>query len=380
MNINVEQLGNAKGLNKELAANIAGVYETYEELASASSQDLVATVNGLNKTTATAAITFAKIKVKASASSQPISDAAEEVRVVSTVTAPPGTTAVKKLMRRSSDLARQLGLPEARYVGCSNCRNDLELAAEDEGMQFEQFKQCPFCTAVFVADQVVHCYSCGQKMTQNGQCLNCGANASDDTNLKAMTILVRREQNSTGRVARATAQSLLQDMGYAAQVAAQARAERWIEKAEEGHQAQMPPFEDVSDKTRRYYPPANLPGQISLPDHVLYASVLTRHLSRGEMHELTQYVGERPGSICSGDREDRVYARELVGHLSRRSRIHELITALYQLHPQVRWAAELGIPDEKAGFGDTVFTGDARGAIINYGTTIVGGSQTINNK
>lgn len=136
----------------------------------------------------------------------------------------------------------------------------------------------------------------------------------------------------------------------------------------EGRDGSMPPFAQGD----LFQVPPNLPHSISLPDHVLYASVLTTHLTRQEMHELTHEVGERPGSICSGDREDRTYARELVGHLSRRSRVYELIEALYRLYPQVNWAAEFRLV-EKAGTGDTIIgskyalTGNFTGAQINIG-------------
>jgi hypothetical protein len=317
----------------------------------------------------------------------------EEVKVLNTTQAPPGTTAVKKPLRRSGDLARQLGLPEARYIGCSNCRNDLDLAAEEEGLSVDQFKQCPYCTAVFVAEQAVYCYSCGQKMTQNGQCLNCGANASDDTGLKAMTILVRREQGSTGRVARATAQSLLGDKGYAAQIAAQAKAEHWIEKSEEGPQGSMPPFGNVASSTSVGARGVNVSGRVggsivTGDGNNVGGDTSTRVWPARLSHPQTLALIDELGNFGEEDLKEvsrfsdvdhelfqykpvSAFRRNLVDRHNRHSTVGKLMVALQKSRPTVNWAAVIGIVDEKAGTGDTIFDMSGRfdGATINIGTT-----------
>jgi hypothetical protein len=405
--IDIEKLGKAKGLNKETAAAICDVYDTYEELAGADALDLVDTVEGLDEASATAAVKFAKIKTKATSTNQPaaapiVVGEEEEVSKVTTTQAPPGTTAVKKMLRRSGSLARQLGLPEDRYLGCTFCKNDLELAAEDDNLRPEQYEVCPYCTAAFVAEQRTFCYSCGQQMSTNGTCVKCGATANDDMALKAMTILVRREQGTNGRVARATANTLLQDPSYAAQIAARARAERWIEKAEEGPTGSMPPFGNVASSTSVGARGVNVGGhvggsivtgdgnrvdgitpQLDWPSRLEHSQLISlidamAAFSKEELIEVARESGVDheilPYSNLSGLR------RELANYHHRHSSIARLMTALAKHRPQTGWAQVIGIVDEKAGMGDTIFTGDARGAIVNYGTTIIGGTQYVDNR
>lgn len=220
----------------------------------------------------------------------PAGEAEEIDEVVRGKIAPEGTTATVQTMRANAKVAKQFGLKPTPYRGCSFCHEDLDEASELEGIPVTEMGECPFCTAIFVPEEKVFCYSCGTKMTASGKCLKCGAKRTDVEELKHAVAYVRHEEKKTGAPARIQAQQYLADAGFKVRMLAQARAGKWLRQYEEDGSdtqpgsinTQTPGFVtdaiDVIHKASQFYYKIDITGK-TIRDQIRSASTtLLQHL------------------------------------------------------------------------------------------------------
>lgn len=391
--IDIDKLGKAKGVGKEAAAALADVFDTYEELASATPQQLIAVVDGLNKTTAAAAIAFAQIKAKVSGQPVPIPTQTGPMRLIIEEQDPEKWTDSKLREVFADEAARSQEVIDAtlrRFRGLRLWAKDdqgrLDLSNTNEAFGFYrrtgQIPQDWDGHALYTVEEIIGHKTWADPFTrlaapkgnvwlqvppEKRVFVTYGLRTNRLTGREdPYTLVTELTQNDLRKHPRwqSIVSAFERDKSANPKLVGDAEEDLYVQ---EGRPASMPPFATGGGGN---------PTPINWPRHLDHASQmrLIEELERFSIEELIEVA--RTSRVDHENlpwRQKSAFKRELVMYHQRRDSVASLMEALQVQRSTVNWAAVIGIVDEKAGAGDVIFgnqygmSGDFRGAHITIG-------------
>jgi hypothetical protein len=383
------KLNKVKGVGEEAATTLADMFDSYEQLAAAQPDTLIAIIDGLSEEAAVAAIAYAKIR-SGSAGQQPASwptsitlktgrpaDMTMRELVNAVADGERDSEVIAELRRRVRDrnvFVRESGGEKIDVTGT------LEVMDHAEGTQPPQFwDKVPTETL----DQILERRKAANPIT--GEALAKGdhwLSVSEERRLLAAyarlgglltgtedeyTLVGELKKKTLGGRWERIQSSYERAVKSREALVDQARAELYVTR-HEGRPGQMPPFGDAA--TGGNTPSPDWPKSLTHPQQLALIEGLSVFTNE-ELINVSYWSGVDHENLPY--RQISAFRRELVLHHSRHSTIDKLFFALYKVRKTQNWLAVAQIDQEKAGRGDQVFgsqfkmTGDFRGAQINIG-------------
>lgn len=246
------------GATQAQVAEILVFLNTYEELSSATAEELVAMASSLDTAIASKIITLASIKskgaAKLAAQEQSVSNNSNTITNTETVATNPlsnlstlvvgasnaspspkknsnsKVTTVRLTVMRN-DLTAALGVqPQSRHI-CTECQGDVDTWLETEPDQrLEDLKYCPYCERKIGREIHKKCYRCRKNLPTTLRCVSCQASASDSPRKKIATIWAQERLKMTAIQSQQVLENTIPDADFE-----EGMRENWIDLVENGN-------------------------------------------------------------------------------------------------------------------------------------------------